>query len=107
MKRKQITAQNQWSDPLTMADGVVTFVMQGTWDATVKFQVRPLTDVNDAAWADANTGWTTMGTTDEADPVRTSVQLSGEWQVRFGVDTGGWNSGTLNGFMQVGRAYGA
>lgn len=80
-----ITAQNTYSDIVYLA-GKFNFSLSGTWSATVYVQ-RSFD--NGVTWLDV-TSYTENGEYIGEEPER-------DVQYRFGVKTGGYTSGTVNG----------
>lgn len=93
---RTISAQNQFTQAVPLRGrGIATLVATGTFTATMRIQIRALTDVDGAAWADASTGWNDI--TDAsltAVGQKTTLELGGEWEVRAGCKTGEFTSAT-------------
>lgn len=94
---RTITAQNQFTHAVPVRGrGIATMVLTATaFSGTVRIQIRALTDVTGAAWADADSGWSDV--TDAsltAVGQKTTLELGGEWEVRAGCKTGEFTSAT-------------
>lgn len=96
-----IAAQNTFTTAITVTGGVATMVVSGTFVATVVMQIRAPTDVGGVDWADGNTGWSDItDATLAAAGQWTTVEVGGTWQVRAGVKTGGYTSGTAKVWLR-------
>lgn len=97
-----IAAQNTFTGIITATAGVATMVVSGTFSATVVMQIRAPYDTDGSAWADDNTGWSDV--TDAsltAAGQKTTVRLGGTWQVRAGIKTAGYTSGTAKVWLKA------
>lgn len=87
-----VTAENQWSDPIKVTGKdtarVFTITRAGTWTATVTLQVSYTSE--DGPWQDVTT-WTGNGTGTYDDTLDDVTA----WY-RIGVDTGDFTSGTVD-----------
>ena len=85
---KEISAENVFSDPLTIKKGDFQFFLRGTWTATVVVQMKPYPGEDDFFTVDrlftANGIWIAENGLDDC-------------QVRFGVQTGDFGAGTVQG----------
>lgn len=96
-----ISAQNTFTTAITVTGGVATLVVSGTFAATVVLQIRAPEDADGAAWANADTGWSDITNAAlTAAGQWTTVELGGAWQVRAGVKTGGYTSGTAKVWLR-------
>lgn len=88
IKTVTATAQNTFSDPLTVgSQSPVDIAIDGTFTATVTVQ-RRRSDFNNNAWMD-------LPTTYDA-PTQALIEPNGSnWEYRIGVKTGGFTSGTV------------
>lgn len=84
---KEITAENVYSTALTIQRGTFEFVLYGTWSATVVFEKKYQDDDN----------WYRAEKTFNANGVWIGENEVEECQVRFGVPTGLFGSGTVEG----------
>jgi len=86
---KTITAQNTYSSAVVMRRGYFEFALYGTWDATVVVEKR----------YGGNSNWFRSGTTFTGNGVWIGDNQVDDCEVRFGVPTGSFTSGTVYGHL--------
>lgn len=88
---RSITAENQFTDPIETSGEVFNFSVSGTFVATVTIQRRFRTSVDPLTWTD----WFDMETYTTGYEDIGFMPRSEKVQVRAGVKTGGFTSGTV------------
>lgn len=86
VKTKSITAENSFSDAITLTKGGFNLSLSGTWVATVYVQRKFSYD--DTAWLDVEF-FTSNGE-------YSAYEYEDDVQYRVGVKTGDFTSGTVN-----------
>lgn len=94
-RAKNISAENIFSDPITLGQSGGVLTLTGTWSATVKLQRKDVL----GNWSDVtNNAGSAISFTD--DGTFTIFEPTGNADYRFGVDSGDYTSGTVVGVIE-------